>query len=119
MEIVTFIVGMGIARFTDRYQEHFKLIVLAIGAVSTTCFVWLSLLVLKVIPLQLWQLYVSVLLGGSVLYSCEPVISEYANEMMYPVSEGIIGGFFAFGYNMVRLDKNMQNYLMHARQILF
>ena len=51
--------------------------------------------------LQSWQLYVSVLAGGSILYSCEPLINEYTNEMMHPISEGIIGGFFAFGYNLV------------------
>ena len=52
----------------------------------------------------------SVLAGGSILYSCEPLINEYTNEMMHPISEGIIGGFFAFGYNLVSSNLKYNRY---------
>ena len=54
---------------------------------------------------QMWQLYASVLIGVSALYTCMPLFNEYTNEMTYPVPEGIVGGFLTFGYNLVSLGK--------------
>ena len=114
----------------DRFRRHIKLTCIIMGAVSTACFTWLMLIVLKVIPFEvdilgycklksrslvfgvftvidlilffkIWQLYVSTITGITTLYTCMPLFMEYTNEMTYPVHEGIVGGFLTFFYNLV------------------
>ena len=111
----------------DRFRRHIKLTCIIMGAVSTACFTWLMLIVLKVIPFEvdilgyckltarslilteidlilffkMWQLYVSTITGITTLYTCMPLFMEYTNEMTYPVPEGIVGGFLTFFYNLV------------------
>ena len=107
---VTAISTIVVARFTDRFRRHIKLTVMVLGGFATACFVWLTLIVLQTIPFQMWQLYVSVFVGVSALYTCMPLLLEYTNEMTYPVPEGIVGGFLTFGYNIVSvLSTNCRN----------
>jgi len=98
---VTAVCGVIVAQFMDRFRRHIKLTCIIMGAVSTACFTWLMLIVLKVIPFEMWQLYVSTITGITTLYTCMPLFMEYTNEMTYPVPEGIVGGFLTFFYNLV------------------
>lgn len=42
----------------------------------------------------------SSVLGASFSYACSPLFFELAVEISYPVSEGIIGGFLTFFWNI-------------------
>ena len=63
------------------------------------CWIWMCLLCLRVIPFSIWQLYVSTILASSLTYSASPIFFEFCVEIVYPVPEGIVGGFLTCVYN--------------------
>ena len=54
---------------------------------------FLSLLLLSA------QLYVSTILASSLTYSASPIFFEFCVEIVYPIPEGIVGGFLTLVYN--------------------
>ena len=46
------------------------------------------------------QLYASTILASSLTYSASPIFFEFCVEIVYPVPEGIVGGFLTCIYNI-------------------
>ena len=63
------------------------------------CWIWMCLLCLRVIPFSIGQLYASTILASSLTYSASPIFFEFCVEIVYPVPEGIVGGFLTCVYN--------------------
>ena len=104
--LVQSVASVVVANFTDRFRRHIKVTVICLAILSTACYVWLTLIVLQVLPTQLWQLYLSTTLGSTFLFATQPLFFEYTNELTFPVPEGTVGGFLTFGYNLVRFQKS-------------
>merc|ERR1712098_729602 len=66
----------------------------------------LSLISLEVIVMpKMWVLqacvYVFLLLGNSFVVSTSPLLFEFGVEKLYPISEGMIGGWLNIWYNII------------------
>ena len=95
------VIGLAVAVFTDHIRKHIKLTIIFILALSTGAYVWLTLLILKVLPYSLIQLYASTICGSGCVTAVMTLFFEYTVEMSYPVPEGIVGGFLTGGSNLV------------------
>ena len=88
------------------------------------CFIWMGLIVMKIIPYSIgnWdnyskkfyqaligffcklisaQLYVSILVGMALNFSCTPLFLELGGEIAYPVGEGVVAGFMTFWWTVI------------------
>ena len=45
------------------------------------------------------QLYISTVMASSLTYSASPIFFEFSVEIVYPVPEGVVGGFLTLVYN--------------------
>merc|ERR1719317_595802 len=66
----------------------------------------LSLISLEVIVMpKMWVLqalvYLFLLLGNSCVVSTSPLLMEFGVEKLYPISEGMIGGWLNIWYNII------------------
>ncbi len=47
------------------------------------------------------QLYISTILASAFTYATGPIFFEFTVELVYPVPEGIVGGFLTCFYNTI------------------
>ena len=48
-----------------------------------------------------WSVYTCVLTGNSFIASTSPLLMEFGVEKLYPISEGMIGGWLNIWYNII------------------
>ena len=101
------IIGISVGRFIDYVRRNIKWILVFILLVSTAGYAWLTLIVLRVLPDSLIQLYASTILGTGCTTAIMTLFFEYTVEMSYPVPEGIIGGLLTGGSNLVSCNRHM------------
>lgn len=89
-----------VSRFVDSLGGKMKITLCVIMIFAFGCWSWMCLLVLRVIPFSLAQLAVSTVLASSLTYSASPIFFEFCVEIVYPVPEGIVGGFLTCLYNI-------------------
>ena len=63
------------------------------------CWMWLGLICLRVIPFDMISLYCATILASGITYSSGPIFFEFTVELVYPVPEGVVGGFLTVVYN--------------------
>ena len=95
------VIGIAVGQFTDHIRKHIKITLIFMLLFSTGAYVWLTLLILKVIPYSLIQLYASTICGSGCITAIMTLFFEYTVEMSYPVPEGIVGGLLTGGNNVV------------------
>ena len=61
--------------------------------------IWLGLICLQIIPFNLTELYFATILASSLTYASSPIFFEFTVELVYPVSEEVVGGFLTVGYS--------------------
>lgn len=88
-----------VSRIVDSLKGKMKLTLFIIMTCGVACWIWLGLLCLGIIPFTLAQLYISTILASSLTYSSGPIFFEFCVEIVYPVPEGIVGGFLTCIYN--------------------
>ena len=100
------IIGIAVGQFTDHIRKHIKMTLVFILLLSTAANVWLTLLILKIIPLDanLIQLYAATISGSGCITAIMTLFFEYTVEMSYPVPEGIVGGLLTGGCNLVGIN---------------
>jgi len=104
------VVGIVVAQFTDRMRRHIKWTLIFALLFTTICWIWMTLIVLKVITYQyIIQLYVSTICAGSFSAALMLLFFEYTVEMAYPVPEGIAGGLLTLGNNVVGILSLMKS----------
>lgn len=89
-----------VSRIVDRLRGKMKLTLCIIMVLAFSCWLWMSLLCLEFIPFSIGQLYASTILASSLTYSASPIFFEFCVEIVYPVPEGIVGGFLTCIYNI-------------------
>lgn len=114
-----------VSRMVDSIRGRMKLTLLVLMSLGIMCWIWLGLLCLGVIPFSLSkyqtqqdmmdekgeklerahcvsvQLYVSTIAASALTYSTGPIFFEFTVELVYPVPEGIVGGFLTTVYNSI------------------
>jgi len=90
-----------VSAIVDRLRGRMKLVLTVLMSGAISCWVWMCLLCLRVIPFSLPQLYVSTVLASALTYSSGPIFFEFTVELVYPVPEGVVGGFLTCVYNAV------------------
>jgi len=95
-------VGMA----TDKMKGHMKITIIVLLAIGGLFFTLLSLISLEVIVLPTLgslqvAVYILLLLGNSMVVSTSPLCFEFAVEKLYPVPEGIVGGWLNIWYNII------------------
>ena len=103
LSFVSIIPALLIPMVMDKIRKQFKVALIAVLTVSTGCYIWLTLIIVKVIPFNWIQLYVSTIIAGSSLSVLMPLYFEYAAEISYPVSEGVIGSLLSTMFNVSAL----------------
>lgn len=103
MVFVSIFPALAIPMILDRIRKQFKVSLILVLLVTTCSYVWLTLIIAKVIPFNWIQLYVSTITGGSSLSVLMPLYFEYTAEICYPVSEGIIGSVLSTMFNFSAL----------------
>ena len=73
------------------------LIVIMISGIA--CWIWLGLICLRAIPFDIVSLYCATILASGITYSSGPIFFEFTVELVYPVPEGVVGGFLTVVYN--------------------
>ncbi len=89
-----------VSRIVDRLRGRMKATLCIIMVCGFGCWLWMCLLCLRVIPFSIGQLYASTILASSLTYSASPIFFEFCVEIVYPVPEGIVGGFLTCLYNI-------------------
>jgi len=92
-----------IALIMDRFRSHIKPTLYILILISSTCFIWLTLLTYEVLPFSLAQMYLSTILATSASFCGIPLSFELALMISYPANEGLVGAFLAGVYNGVGL----------------
>ena len=110
--------------FSERLTGYYKSSLLVLLGGATLCFIWMGLIVMKIIPYSIgnWdnyskkfyqaligffcklisaQLYVSILIGMALNFSCTPLFLELGGEIAYPVGEGVVAGFMTFWWTVI------------------
>jgi len=90
-----------VSAIVDRLKGRMKRALMVIMTLGILCWIWMCLLCLRVIPFSLPQLYASTVLASALTYSSGPIFFEFTVELVYPVPEGIVGGFLTCVYNTV------------------
>ena len=54
---------------------------------------------LQILPFSLTSLYISTILASSLTYASSPIFFEFTVELVYPVSEEVVGGLLTLGYS--------------------
>lgn len=99
---VAILVGMA----TDRIKGRMKATILILLTLGGCMFTILSLISLQVIVFESMlglklSVYVFLLLGNSFVVSTSPLLMEFGVEKLYPISEGMIGGWLNIWYNII------------------
>lgn len=87
--------------FSERLMGYYKSSLLVLLGGATLCFIWMGLIVMKIIPYSIVQLYVSILIGMALNFSCTPLFLELGGEIAYPVGEGVVAGFMTFWWTVI------------------
>jgi len=100
--MVAILVGMA----TDRIRGKMKMTIVILLTMGGLMFTTLSLISLEIIrfPSMLslqFSVYLFLLLGNSCVVSTSPLLMEFGVEKLYPVSEGMIGGWMNIWYNII------------------
>ena len=103
--------GLAFGQFTDHIRRHIKMTLIILLLLSSVSYLLLTLLIVKVIPYNLIQLYMYTIVGAGLLTAISTLFFEYTVEMAYPVSEGIVGGLLTVGCNLVSTVSNILNIL--------
>jgi len=90
-----------VSAIVDRLKGRMKRALMVVMTLGILCWIWMCLLCLGVIPFSLPQLYASTVLASALTYSSGPIFFEFTVELVYPVPEGIVGGFLTCVYNTV------------------
>lgn len=85
----------------DRVRRFLKPCLLGLLTMSTLFFIWLALLCLQFIPFSKWQIYVATIGGISCNFATNPLFFEYAVDLAYPVSEGLVATFLTAFNNFI------------------
>ena len=81
------------------YQGKMKRTLLIIMVCGISCWIWLGLICLEAIPFNIGSLYCATILASGITYSSGPIFFEFTVELVYPVPEGVVGGFLTVVYN--------------------
>ncbi|KAJ7390831.1 Solute carrier 49 member 4 [Desmophyllum pertusum] len=84
--------GLILARCADLFGGKMKALLLVLFFGSSACFLWFSLLCLRMIEYDDDALYKSSILGGFFVSGTIPLFYELTVESTYPVAEGITTG---------------------------
>merc|ERR1712226_283188 len=76
-----------------------KRTLLIIMVCGISCWIWLGLICLQVIPFNIGSLYCATIHASGITYSSGPIFFEFTVELVYPVPEGVVGGFLTVVYN--------------------
>merc|ERR1711915_129284 len=99
---VAILVGMA----TDRIRGKMKFTIITLLIAGGVMFTILSLISLQVIVFKTMlvlkmTVYLFLLLGNSCVVSTSPLLMEFGVEKLYPISEGMIGGWLNIWYNII------------------
>lgn len=84
--------GLILARCADLFGGKMKLLLLVLFFGASGCFLWFSLLCLRMIAYDDAALYKSSILGGFFISGTIPLFYELTVESTYPVAEGVTTG---------------------------
>eukprot|EP00094_Tigriopus_californicus_P004238 TCALIF_04084-PA protein Name:"Similar to dirc2 Disrupted in renal carcinoma protein 2 homolog (Xenopus laevis)" AED:0.03 eAED:0.03 QI:0/0/0/1/1/1/2/0/472 len=94
-------VTLGSAYGLDHVRRFLKSCLLTLLTMSALFFAWLALLCLQFIPFSKWQIYVSTIGGISCSFATNPLFFEYAVDLAYPISEGLVATFLTAFNNLI------------------
>ena len=88
-----------VSAFVDKFKGKMKRTLIFIMICGITCWIWLGLICLQIIPFNLTELYFATILASSLTYASSPIFFEFTVELVYPVPEEVVGGFLTVGYS--------------------
>ena len=100
------VMSMIFGFITDRLKHKMKATLLLLLTVSTTSFIWLTLMChpdFHLITPSKVKLYLAIIIATSSAYSCCPLFFEMTVELAYPVNEGTVAGFLTAMNNFVAM----------------
>jgi len=104
--LVGTMVAIAVGMATDRIRGKMKITILSLLVAGGVMFTLLTLISLEIIVFSNMYLlqtsvYVCVLTGNSFVVSTSPLLMEFGVEKLYPISEGMIGGWLNIWYNII------------------
>merc|ERR1719361_210106 len=104
--LVSTVTAIGVGTAIGRIRGCMKATIISLLVAGGVMFSLLSLISLEVIVMpKMWVLqacvYVFLLLGNSFVVSTSPLLFEFGVEKLYPISEGMIGGWLNIWYNII------------------
>merc|ERR1712013_511231 len=104
--LVSTITAIGVGTAIGRIRGTMKKTIMSLLIAGGIMFSLLSLISLEVIVMpKMWVLqasvYIFLLLGNSFVVSTSPLLFEFGVEKLYPISEGMIGGWLNIWYNII------------------
>jgi len=99
--IVGVVSGMILARCADLFTGRMKALLLLLFIGASGCFLWFTLLCLKLITYSRDSLYKAAILGGFFISGTIPLFYELTVEQVYPIAEGVTIGVMTLVNNVV------------------
>jgi len=104
--LVGIVTAIMVGMLTDRIKGNIKMLILALLTGGGLMFTILTLISLEVLVFQSMRtlkvmVYLTVLVGNSLVVSTSPLLMEFGVEKLYPISEGMIGGWLNIWYNII------------------
>jgi len=95
-------VGTATGRIKGMMKRTIMLLLIA-GGILFTLLAMLSLQIIQMPNMLLLQIfvYIFILLGNSCVVSTSPLLFEFGVEKLYPISEGMIGGWLNIWFNII------------------
>ncbi|XP_065845515.1 solute carrier family 49 member 4 homolog [Oscarella lobularis] len=94
------VLGFAVSMIVDRILGVMKPILCVLLTGGALCFTWFTLLCFKILPHSTASLYVSAILGGTLITGSVPLFYELSVETTYPIAEGATTGTLALLNNI-------------------
>ena len=89
-----------VGRFADVFARHMKAILIVNHTLGCAAIAWMTLCILKVLPMNLLSLYIIMITAGIAFGSSSPLLFELSCENSYPIGEGLTTGFLTWLANI-------------------
>ena len=90
-----------ISFWVEKMKGSYKRILVILLLIAFGFFLWQTLIVIGVISFSEVQLYLCTIAGSAVNFAATPLMLELANEVAYPVGEGVVAGVMTFFWTLV------------------
>jgi len=95
------VASIVLSRYMDYFRSKMKLALMVVLTMSLLCLIWLTMTIDEVIPFTATQVWVSTIIGISMVCATRSLFFEFTAQVARPAPEGLVGALLNAGFNLV------------------